>query len=57
MFKRILVPTDASEFSKRALKAAVEMARIMGSEIVLLHVIYSPNFSGDSIRPTGKLHR
>lgn len=42
MFKKILVPTDASEYSRRALTTALEIARKCQSEIVLLHVAYTP---------------
>ena len=42
MFKRILVPTDASEYSRRALKMALELARSVKAEVVLLHVSYTP---------------
>ncbi|MHB1654236.1 MAG: universal stress protein [Desulfitobacteriaceae bacterium] len=42
MFKKILVPTDASEFSRRALTTALEIAHNYNSEIVLLHVTYTP---------------
>lgn len=42
MFKRILVPTDASEYSRRALKTALELARAVNAEVVLLHVSYTP---------------
>ncbi len=42
MFKRILVPTDASEYSRRALKMALELARSVQAEVVLLHVSYTP---------------
>lgn len=42
MFKRILVPTDASEYSRRALKTALELARSVQAEVVLLHVSYTP---------------
>ena len=42
MFKRILVPTDASEYSRRALKMALELARTVQAEVVLLHVSYTP---------------
>ncbi|HBP64394.1 MAG TPA: universal stress protein [Desulfosporosinus sp.] len=42
MFKRILVPTDASEYSRRALKTALELARSVKAEVVLLHVSYTP---------------
>ena len=55
MFKRIMVPTDASDFSKRALKTALEMARVMGSEIVLMHVIYSPEFFWGFNSPYGEM--
>lgn len=42
MFKKILVPTDASEYSRRALKMAIELARSVQAEVVLLHVSYTP---------------
>lgn len=42
MFSKILVPTDASEFSRRALTTALEIARKCDSEIQLLHVTYTP---------------
>ena len=42
MFKRILVPTDASEYSRRALTTALELARLSQAEVVLLHVNYTP---------------
>ena len=42
MFKRILVPTDASEYSRRALKTALELARSFQAEVILLHVSYTP---------------
>jgi len=42
LFKKILVPTDASEYSRRALKIALEMARSIQAEVVLLHVSFTP---------------
>lgn len=42
MFKKILVPTDASEYSRRALRTALDLARTFQAEIDLLHVIYTP---------------
>ena len=42
MFKRILVPTDASEYSRRALEMALELARSFQAEVILLHVSYTP---------------
>ena len=38
MYRRILVPTDGSAVSERAVDAAIEFARACGSEIVALSV-------------------
>lgn len=38
MFKRILVPTDGSEISTKALESAIGMARIHGSTLYALSV-------------------
>ena len=38
MFKRILVPTDGSEISSKALESAIGMARIHGSTLYALSV-------------------
>lgn len=46
MFKTILVPTDASEAAQRALKVAIELAKELGSRIVLLHVVFTPEAMG-----------
>ncbi|MCO1602356.1 MULTISPECIES: universal stress protein [Desulfosporosinus] len=40
MFKKILVATDASEYSQRALKTALEIAQKYGAEVELLFVTY-----------------
>jgi nucleotide-binding universal stress UspA family protein len=42
MFKKILVPTDASEYSRRALELALELARLCKAEVELLHVTFTP---------------
>lgn len=42
MFKRILVPTDASESSRHALIAALELAQKFNSEVELFHVTPTP---------------
>lgn len=42
LFKKILVPTDASEYSRRALQAAIELAQTFQAEVLLLHVSYTP---------------
>ncbi len=46
MFKKILVPSDASEPAQRALLKAVEIAKEFASQIVLLHVVYTPEALG-----------
>ncbi|MHB8073835.1 universal stress protein [Desulfosporosinus fructosivorans] len=42
MLKKILVATDASEYSRQALQRALELARKFHSEIVLLIVMDKP---------------
>lgn len=42
MYKKILVPTDASEYSKRALIKAIELAHHFQAEIILMHVTFTP---------------
>ncbi len=39
--KRILIPTDFSETANLAVEHAVKMARLLDSEITLLHVVSS----------------
>jgi len=40
MFKKILVATDASEYSRRALRTALEIASTYNAEVELLFVTY-----------------
>ncbi|MDR3601484.1 MAG: universal stress protein [Desulfosporosinus sp.] len=42
MLKKILVATDASEYSRQALKSALKLARKFHSEVELLFVLYTP---------------
>ncbi|HEY8910412.1 MAG TPA: universal stress protein [Desulfosporosinus sp.] len=42
MLKKILVATDASDYSRQALKTALELARKFHSEVELLFVMYNP---------------
>lgn len=42
MVKRILVPTDGSEYSHRAMTTAVEYAAVFNAEITLFHVVSQP---------------
>ena len=39
MFKNILIPTDGSEQSQRAVRAGVELAKLHGARITGIHVI------------------
>ena len=39
MYKRILVPTDGSALSRKAVKSAVELASSVGAEVVALNVV------------------
>ncbi|MDR3601668.1 MAG: universal stress protein [Desulfosporosinus sp.] len=42
MLKKILVATDVSEYSRRALETALEFARKFNAEVELLFVMYDP---------------
>ena len=42
MFKRILVPTDVSEYSRKALITALKLAKEFNAEVELFHVTYTP---------------
>ena len=39
MFKNIMIPTDGSEQSQRAVRTGIELARLHGSRITGIHVI------------------
>ena len=45
MIKRILVATDASEYSRHALSTAVEYAKQFNAEIELIHVVTQPTMA------------
>ncbi len=45
--KKILVPIDLSEFSKKTLQYAVELADKMGAEIIIAHVITEGHLTAD----------
>lgn len=55
MYKRILVATDGSALSKKAVRSAVELAGAVGAELVALHVVprYPTSYfeGGTSITP------
>jgi nucleotide-binding universal stress UspA family protein len=44
MFNNILVPTDGSKLSQKAVQAAMQLAMVNGASLVALHVY--PKFSG-----------
>ena len=46
MFKKILVATDTSEYSKKALVAAIDLAKEFDAQIELFHVIDYPAMYG-----------
>ena len=39
MFKNILIPTDGSEQSQRAIRSGIELAKIHGARVTGIHVI------------------
>ena len=39
MFKNILIPTDGSEQSQRAVKTGIELAKLHGARVTGIHVI------------------
>jgi len=44
LFTKILVAVDGSEFSKRAVEAAVEICKRFDSELIVLHVVQQPPY-------------
>jgi len=38
-FKRILLPTDGSELSQRAIAVGVDLAKRLGAQVTGLHVV------------------
>ncbi len=47
--KRILIPTDFSEYAEHALKVAAQIAKKNDGEIILLHMLELPHQAGDAI--------
>ncbi|MER3555170.1 MAG: hypothetical protein C4331_12705 [Meiothermus sp.] len=42
MFKRILIPTDGSEFGREALSQGFDLAKASGGEVTLLYALEDP---------------
>ncbi len=52
LFKKILIPTDGSEYTKAAVRKGLEMAKATGGEVTALYVVDQTsfiNFPMDSI--------
>jgi nucleotide-binding universal stress UspA family protein len=43
-FRHILAPTDFSEYSKKAVASALELAKTFGAKLTILHVIELPPY-------------
>ena len=57
MFKRILVPTDGSEFAGKAVTLGIELARTHGATLVALHVFpHLPGAQHSAAAPFLKQH-
>ncbi len=39
MFKKILIPTDGSEYTKSAIKAGLELAKACGGDVMTMYVV------------------
>jgi nucleotide-binding universal stress UspA family protein len=56
MYQRILVPTDGSTLSKKAVRGAIELAAAVGAEVIALNVVprYPTAYfeGGISVSPT-----
>jgi nucleotide-binding universal stress UspA family protein len=47
MFKHIMIPTDGSQLSQRALEGGIELARTLGARVTAFHVI--PRFHASDV--------
>ena len=54
MYKKILVPTDGSKNSKRAIKHALSLINNINSEIMILNVV-EPYYPPESMLPMSTL--
>jgi len=44
LFKKILIPTDGSDYTKAAVMKGLELAKIMGAEVTALYVVDQTSF-------------
>jgi nucleotide-binding universal stress UspA family protein len=47
MYKHILLPSDGSKLSSKAVKQGIELARLLGSKVTAIHVIAQPQMIMD----------
>ena len=50
-FRHILAPTDFSEYSKKAVASALELARKFGAKLTILHVVELPPYPVEGYVP------
>ena len=50
-FRHILAPTDFSEYSKKAVGSALELARKFGAKLTILHVVELPPYPVEGYVP------
>lgn len=44
LFKRILIPTDGSEYTKAAISKGLELAKLMNAEVTAMYVVDQTSF-------------
>jgi len=44
LFRKILIPTDGSEYTKAAIGEGLELAKLMGAEVTALYVVDQTSF-------------
>ncbi|MDD1767491.1 MAG: universal stress protein [Methanomassiliicoccales archaeon] len=44
LFRKILIPTDGSEYTKAAIGKGLELAKLMGAEVTALYVVDQTSF-------------
>lgn len=50
-FRHILAPTDFSDYSKKAIVSAIELGKIFGARLTILHVVEPPPYPIEGFVP------
>jgi universal stress protein A len=50
--RRILAPTDFSDYSRQVLRSALELAQAFDAKLLLLHVVELPSFPVEGLVPS-----